>query len=170
MVWSQLTNSRARLVQIFRKHIRKLEQLRCPERATNPNPDVDRNKDANRDPITGTPGSHPVGTGLGAAAGGIAGGIGAGALAGSMGGPIGTAVGAVVGAVAGGLAGKGIAEVIDPTAEETYWRTNYESRPYVRSGSSFDDYGSNLYHACVALSKKSHSTNPAFPQTPSQAN
>ena len=24
-------------------------------------------KDANRDPITGTPGSHPVGTGLGAA-------------------------------------------------------------------------------------------------------
>ena len=29
-------------------------------------------KDANRDPISGAPGSHPVGTGLGAAAGGMA--------------------------------------------------------------------------------------------------
>lgn len=29
--------------------------------------------DANRDPITGAPGSHPVGTGVGAAVGGIAG-------------------------------------------------------------------------------------------------
>lgn len=27
-----------------------------------------------------------------------------------------------VGAVLGGLAGKGVAEVIDPTAEEAYWR------------------------------------------------
>ena len=29
--------------------------------------------DANRDPITGTPGAHPVGTGVGAAGGGSAG-------------------------------------------------------------------------------------------------
>jgi hypothetical protein len=108
---------------------------------TNRKMDVDRDSDANRDPITGTPGSHPIGTGIGAAAGGVAGAAGAGALAGSMGGPVGTAVGAVVGAVAGGLAGKGIAEVIDPTAEETYWRSNYTSRPYVQKGSSFDDYG-----------------------------
>lgn len=108
---------------------------------TNPSMDNDRTKSANRDPITGAPGSHPVGTGIGAATGGIAGGIGAGALAGSMGGPVGTAIGAVVGAVAGGLAGKGIAEAIDPTVEEKYWRSNYASRPYVKSGSSFDDYG-----------------------------
>ena len=51
------------------------------------------------------------------------------------------ASGAVVGAVAGGLAGKGIAEAIDPTAEESYWRENYSRRPYVQKGSSFDDYG-----------------------------
>jgi hypothetical protein len=108
---------------------------------TNRNMDVDRKKDANKDPITGTPGSHPIGTGLGAAAGGVAGGIGAGALAGSAGGPVGTVVGAVVGAVAGGLAGKGIAEAIDPTAEESYWRENYSRRPYVQKGSSFDEYG-----------------------------
>lgn len=109
---------------------------------TNQNKDVEMtNKDANRDPITGAPGSHPIGTGVGAAAGGIAGGVGAGALAGSVGGPVGIAVGAVVGAVAGGLAGKGIAEAIDPTAEESYWRANYANRPYVEKGASFEDFG-----------------------------
>ena len=94
--------------------------------------------DANRDPITGTPGSHPVGTGIGAAAGGVA----AGAAIGTVAGPIGTAVGAAVGAIVGGLAGKGIAEKIDPTAEDRYWRDNYSSRPYVSASSSYDDYGS----------------------------
>jgi hypothetical protein len=97
----------------------------------------DRDADANRDPITGAPGAHPVGTGLGAAAGGMA----AGALAGTVAGPVGTVAGAVVGAVVGGLAGKGVAEMIDPTAEEAYWRENYSSRPYVTNGASFDDYG-----------------------------
>ena len=66
---------------------------------------------ANRDPLTGEPGAHPVGTAVGAAAGGIA----AGAAAGSVAGPVGTVVGAVVGAVAGGAAGKGVAETVDPT-------------------------------------------------------
>ena len=65
----------------------------------------------NRDPITGTPGAHPVGTGVGAVAGGVA----AGAAAGTVAGPVGTVVGAAVGAVAGGLAGKGVAEQVDPT-------------------------------------------------------
>ncbi len=90
-------------------------------------------------------GSHPVGTGIGAAAGGLAGGVAAGAVAGAVTGttvgPVGTAIGAVVGAVAGGLAGKGIAEMIDPAAEDAYWRDNYSSRPYVTKGSTYDDYG-----------------------------
>lgn len=90
----------------------------------------------NRDPLTGAPGAHPIGTGVGAALGGAA----AGAAAGTVVGPVGTLVGAAVGAVVGGLAGKGVAEVIDPTVEETYWRENYVSRPYV-NGASFDDYG-----------------------------
>jgi hypothetical protein len=46
-----------------------------------------------------------------------------------------------VGAVAGGLAGKGVAESIDPTVEEAYWRDNFESRSYVNEGASFSDYG-----------------------------
>lgn len=95
----------------------------------------DEARDANRDPITGQPGAHPVGTGLGAAGAGAAG-----AAIGAAAGPIGSAVGAVVGAVAGGLAGKGIAESIDPTAEEAYWRENYTSRPYVESGRPYDEY------------------------------
>lgn len=101
--------------------------------------ELDKNvrKDANLDPLSGAPGAHPIGTGLGAAAGGVA----AGALAGSVVGPVGTLVGAAVGAIAGGLAGKGIAEMIDPTAEEAYWRENYSNRPYVAEGATFDDYG-----------------------------
>lgn len=94
-------------------------------------------RDANRDPITGAPGAHPVGTGVGAAAGGVM----AGAVAGSVAGPVGTVIGAAVGAVVGGLAGKAVAETIDPTVENEYWRENYVSRPYVESGASYDDYG-----------------------------
>jgi len=109
------------------------------------NETLDRNTTSNRDPISGALGAHPVGTGLGAAAGGVAGGVAAGAVAGAVTGtvigPVGTAIGAVVGAVAGGLAGKGIAEAIDPTSEDAYWKDNYSSRPYVTSGATYDDYG-----------------------------
>jgi hypothetical protein len=93
-------------------------------------------KSENRDPITGEKGAHPVGTGVGAAAAGAA----AGAAGGAFGGPAGAAIGAVVGAVAGGLAGKGVAEDINPTAETTYWKSNFKSRPYVESGHEFDTY------------------------------
>jgi hypothetical protein len=87
--------------------------------------------------------SRPVATGVGAAvggaAGGLAGGAAAGAAVGGMTGPVGAAVGAVVGAVAGALAGKGIANAVDPVAEDAYWRDNYSSRPYA-SGSTYDEY------------------------------
>ena len=92
--------------------------------------------DANRDPITGAPGSHPVGTGLGAALGGAA----AGAAAGTVVGPVGTVIGAAVGAIVGGYAGKGVAEAVDPTLEDTYWRNNFKTRPYAEAGSSFEQY------------------------------
>ena len=103
----------------------------------NRNIEKETGRDANRDPITGAAGSHPVGTGLGAAAGGIA----AGAAVGTVAGPVGTVIGAAVGAIAGGLAGKGVAEMVDPTAEDAYWRENYSTREYVSPGSTFDDYG-----------------------------
>ena len=89
----------------------------------------------NRDPITGAPGSHPVGTGVGAA-----GGAATGAAIGAVGGPAGMLAGAAVGAVVGGLAGKGVAEAIDPTIEEAYWRDSFASRSYAK-GATWDDYG-----------------------------
>ena len=93
-----------------------------------------RGGDANRDPITGTPGAHPVGTGVGAMAGGAA----TGAAIGSVAGPVGTAVGIAVGAVVGGLAGKGVAEKIDPTVEDAYWRDNYRSKGYVEKNTGYE--------------------------------
>jgi hypothetical protein len=103
---------------------------------------------ANRDPLTGTPGAHPVGTAAGAVAGGIA----TGAAVGTVAGPVGTAIGAAVGAVVGGLAGKGIAEQIDPTREDAYWRENFSSRPYA-SGASYDDYGPAYGYGVNSYSK-----------------
>lgn len=112
--------------------------------------------DRNLDPLTGAPGSHPVGTSLGAV-----GGMTAGILVGSVAGPIGTAVGGVVGTVVGGLAGSGIGEAVNPTAEEVlfgemiaqqtptqldanadelYWQRAFITEPYYDSSLSYDDY------------------------------
>lgn len=98
---------------------------------------------ANRDPITGAPGSHPVGTGIGAAGGAAAGAAAtaaAGAAAGTIVGPAGTIAGGVIGAVVGGLAGKAIAEHIDPTSEEAYWREHHSKQQFARQDSRFEDY------------------------------
>lgn len=92
--------------------------------------------DSNPDPITGTPGAHPVGTGVGAAAGGAV----AGAAVGTVAGPVGAFVGAAVGAVVGGLAGKGIAEGVNPSVDEVYWREQFAREPYYLSDYTYDDY------------------------------
>ena len=104
-------------------------------KSTDMNTNDKKDKSRNPDPITGAPGSHPVGTGLGAVAGGAA----AGAATGTVAGPVGTVIGAAVGAVVGGLAGKGIAEKIDPTREDAYWRENHASQPYGKNR-AYDDY------------------------------
>jgi hypothetical protein len=99
------------------------------------NRELKKDKSRNPDPITGAPGSHPIGTGIGAAAGGAA----AGAAVGTVAGPVGTAVGAAIGAVVGGLAGKGIAEKIDPTREDAYWRDEHVRQPYA-SNRPYDEF------------------------------
>lgn len=96
--------------------------------------------DANRDPLTGAPGSHPVGAGVGAAVG-----TAVGAAAGALGGPVGMAAGAalgaaVVGGLVGGLAGKAAGEKIDPTVEDAYWSKSYGSSSYVTKGSDYKQY------------------------------
>ena len=90
----------------------------------------------NRDPLTGTPGAHPLGTTAGATSGAVAGGV-AGL---AVGGPVGGVIGIAVGAVAGGLAGKSAAEEVNPTAEEEYWKVTYIREPYYVKGKSFEYY------------------------------
>ncbi|MDQ6809906.1 MAG: hypothetical protein M3Z64_10875 [Verrucomicrobiota bacterium] len=90
----------------------------------------------NPDPITGEPGSHPLGTGLGTAGAGVAGA----AIGGAVGGPIGAAIGAVVGGIAGAAGGHGVAEAINPTQEEAYWRENHSSQPYADQEFSYQHY------------------------------
>lgn len=91
--------------------------------------------DANRDPLSGTPGAHPIGVGVGAT-GGAAGGA---AIGAAVGGPVGLAIGGLVGAVAGGLAGKGAAEAVNPTVEDAYWRDSSVTRSYT-NGEPYDTY------------------------------
>jgi hypothetical protein len=98
--------------------------------------DQDRRTLRNEDPISGQAGAHPIGTGVGAAIGGAA----AGAAAGSLAGPIGTVAGTIVGGIAGAYAGKAMAEDVNPTIEEAFWREAYPSRPYYRKEFAFERF------------------------------
>lgn len=91
---------------------------------------------ANRDPLTGEPGSHPVGTGTGSAGGALAGA----AVGAVVGGPVGAVVGGAIGAVAGGAAGHTAGEAVNPTVEGAYWRENFAKRPYYQKGRTYGDY------------------------------
>ena len=103
----------------------------------NPKPDSpDEVPNSNADPLTGEAGAHPVATGIGAAAVGSAG-LAASAM---VAGPIGLAAALVGGAVIGGYVGKAAGEIIDPTAEEAFWREEHPRQPYVKPGESDDDY------------------------------
>src|SRR5687767_10745439 len=95
----------------------------------------------NPDPITDSPGSHPIETGVGAAIGGAASGM----AVGAVGGPVGAVIGAIAGgAVAGGYAGKGVGELIDPTTEDNwlreYWDTRDDETRRVAVAKSHEDY------------------------------
>jgi hypothetical protein len=119
---------------------------------TRPDPDREdvRDRDTNPDPITGAPGSHPVGTGVGAAGGATAGALAGAAIGGAVGGPVGAPIGGMIGgiagAVGGGAAGHAVAESVDPTVENDYWAKNYSSRPYYESGMTYDDYAPAYQH------------------------
>jgi hypothetical protein len=92
--------------------------------------------EANRDPLTGEPGSHPIGTSAGSVGGAAAGA----AVGGAIGGPVGAVIGGAIGAVAGGAAGHAAGEELDPTLEESYWRENFHRRPYYQVGTDYSDY------------------------------
>lgn len=97
--------------------------------------DLSRDDDLNRDPSSGTPGAHPVGTGVGSVGGALAG-----AAFGAMGGPPGALVGMVAGAIVGGMSGNIVAEQVNPTVEHDHWRERFADESYVEPGRSYDDY------------------------------
>ena len=90
----------------------------------------------NRDPVTGEPGSHPVGTGVGTAGGAATGG----AIGAAIGGPVGAVAGAIVGGIAGAYGGKGVAEAVNPTVEEAYWRENHATQSFAAHGYEYEHY------------------------------
>jgi hypothetical protein len=88
----------------------------------------------NRDPVSGIPGAHSVGAG--AASGGVAG-----AIAGTVvAGPLGAVIGAAVGAVTGGLMGMGVSELVNPSAEEEFWKEAHSKEPYFAQGRTYEYY------------------------------
>lgn len=100
--------------------------------------------------------NSPIGIGVGAT-GGVAAGAAMGAAIGTAIGPVGTAVGGIIGAIAGGVgggyAGNEIAQAIDPQAEDTYWESNYSSRPYVDKGASYTQYRPAYRYGVTAATK-----------------
>lgn len=89
-----------------------------------------QNSDANRVPITGTPGAGREGKGPGMIVAGPA----ARAAAGTVAEPSSRAV-------TDGPAEESVAKAVDPAGERAYWSENFSGRHYVRQGSSFEDYG-----------------------------
>ncbi len=87
---------------------------------------LEADREAEHDLGTSEPDRHAVGTGVGAAGGAATGA----AVGAAVGGPPGALIGAAVGGVIGGFAGRGIAEAVNPVAEDAYWRENYHQRPY----------------------------------------
>lgn len=106
---------------------------------------VNPGMDNNPDPITGEPGSHPVGSGIGATIGAVAGGA-----IGATAGPVGAAAGIVVGGFLGGAAGHSVAEAVNPSDEVEYWRVAFYTRPY-SEGEHFSDYEPAYYAAAATF-------------------
>jgi hypothetical protein len=117
---------------------------------------IDPSPDANRDPLTGEPGSHPIGTGVGAAGGAATGA----AIGGAVGGPVGAAAGGIAGGIVGGAAGHAVAEGLDPTVEDAYWRKTYNTRPYYRPGRAYEDYEPAYRYGWESASRPEYRNRP----------
>lgn len=52
----------------------------------------------------------------------------------------GRTVGRAYNRATGTVDGIGMGSAFDPDLEDAYWRENYSTRPYVRPGTSYDDY------------------------------
>jgi phage tail tape-measure protein len=131
MLYGELNMNNSRVDEMDRSQIKNMSD--------------EAKSDLNADPITGEPGSHPIGTGVGAvgvgALGAVAGAAAAGATVGAVAGPLGALAGAAVGTIIGGIAGHAAGEKIDPTKEGAYWREVHRSAPYHHNDTVYEkDY------------------------------
>lgn len=78
---------------------------------------------------------HSIGAGTGAVAGAMTG-----AAVGAVGGPVGSLVGAAVGGVLGAKAGDSVAEAVNPTEYSRRFENTYQTAPYYKAGSTWNDY------------------------------
>ena len=58
----------------------------------------------------------------------------------AIGGPVGGVAGTVVGGVIGAYGGRSVAEAVNPTEEEQYWRENHPRQPYASSDFGYEHY------------------------------
>jgi phage tail tape-measure protein len=81
----------------------------------------DKPKALDKDRAANPLSEHPVGT----AVGGVTGAAASGAAIGSAAGPVGTVAGAAAGAAVGAVTGAMVADAMDPSKEENYWRSGF---------------------------------------------
>jgi len=101
-------------------------------------------------------GDHPVGGAVGAVVGAVAAAAAVGAVQGAALGTVaglpGMAAGVAIGGVVGALAGKETAQIVNPNAEEIYWRDNHKNQAYFNSTTSYDNYAPAYRYGIEAYS------------------
>jgi hypothetical protein len=73
-------------------------------------------------------------------------------------GPVGTVAGAAIGGALGGVASHGAVRVVNPQAEDDYWRVEYTSAPTYRSEYTYDDYGPAYRYGVASYARYSGGT------------
>jgi len=101
-------------------------------------------------------GDHPLGGAVGAAVGAVAGaavvGAAQGAVLGTVAGLPGMAAGVAIGGVVGALAGKETGQIVNPNAEEIYWRDQHKNQAYFNSTTTYDSYAPAYRYGIEAYS------------------
>ena len=95
-----------------------------------------RDNDEREKPLAKASAAHPIGVAVGATGAAATGA----AVGGGLAGPVGAVVGGAVGAVAGGLGGKAVAESVNPSIEDAWWKEHYSARHYVKPGEAYETY------------------------------
>jgi uncharacterized protein YcfJ len=84
------------------------------------------------------PGDNSGGQAVGTGVGGLSGAVTGAAIGTAIGGPAGAIIGGIAGLAVGAVSGSAIADL--NREDETYWQNNFQSRPYVQQGDTYQTY------------------------------